>query len=268
MGFFLLHATYNNNSLAPGGGAVLQDQYGDTTYYMIPTTTLPLLIPLSNIPGIGFGLADMMDPALRVLVESGYDRTISPGQPTPYNYSYSPNLTTLFNNLNLANQTGMDNLSQDLGMGRPLGTTRPDLSGQGAYGIGGPPVTMNPQTTATTMAAAAQTAPSPSPQVTSPNAPAQVTSPLSAAASTAPAPSLPSVPKLTTPSTSTIAMSGGNKVSPGASTSSTSSSGGANNPVQQVVGSVSSALKGLAGSLTNGVQKGATTSTAPGASGS
>jgi hypothetical protein len=261
MGFVLLHGQYNGFGLQPGGGALLQDQYGDTTYYMIPTTTLPLLVPLSNIPGIGFGLADMMDPTLRVLVESGYDRTISPGQPTPYNYSYFPNLTTFFNNLNLANQTGMDNLSQDLGMGRPLGTTRPDISGQGAYGVGGPPVTMNPQTTATTMAAA-QPALSPSPQVTSP---------LSAAASTAPAPSLPvpvpvPVPKPTTPSISSIVMTGGNKVSPGASTSSTSSPGGAN-PVQQVLGSVSSALSGLAGGLTNGAQK-ATTTTPTGASGS
>jgi hypothetical protein len=163
MGINDLHGNYYNV-----GTPVLQDQYGDTTYYLIPATTLPLLIPLSNLGGIGVGLADMMDPTVRVLVESGYDRTISPGQPTPVNYSYFPNPTTLFNSLNVANQTGMDNLLQDLGMGRPLGTTRPDLSGQGAYGVGGPPVTMNPTTNqqnppqATTLTAPVQPAPSPS----------------------------------------------------------------------------------------------------------
>jgi hypothetical protein len=274
MGFFLLHGDYSRYTLGPGGGAVLQDQYGDTTYYMIPTTILPLLIPLSNFGPVGYALADLLDPAMRVMVESGYNRTISPGQPTEYDYSYSPDLTTFFNNLELANRTGMDNLSEDVGMGRPLGTTRPDVAGQDAYGVGGPPVTMNPTTNqqpeqqATTLAAAIQPASSPSPQDASPNvsttsASLVLTTADSEVKSDTPASSLPSVPAPTTPSTSTIAVTGGNKVSPGTGTSSTSSSssGGAN-PVRQFLGSVRSALKKLAGSPTNDVQKGETTSTA------
>ena len=77
MGFLLVHTDYRSVGLQPGGGALLQDQYGDTTYYMIPTPTLPLLMPLLSIPG-GRIMADMLDPQLRVLVESGYDRTTSP----------------------------------------------------------------------------------------------------------------------------------------------------------------------------------------------
>jgi hypothetical protein len=51
-------------------------------------------------------------------------------------------------NLSIAMATGMDNVAEDMGMGRPQGTTRPDIgpgsTGQGAYGIGGPPVTIEP----------------------------------------------------------------------------------------------------------------------------
>ena len=128
--------------------AVLQDRYGDTEYYLIPTYPVPLLMPVQMIPGIGPVLADMFDPVVRVLVEAGYDRTISPGVPTPNNDLYSPDPTTMASNLSIAYATGMDNVSEDMGMGRPQGTTRPDIgpgsTGQGAYGIGGPPVTLDP----------------------------------------------------------------------------------------------------------------------------
>jgi hypothetical protein len=274
IGFFLLHGDYAPYGLQPGGGALLQDQYGDTTYYMIPTTVLPLLIPLSNFGPIGYALADMWDPVLRVLVESGYDRTISPGQPIEYDYTYAPDPVTLANNLNLANQVGFDNLLENLGMGRPLGTTRPDLTGQDAYGVGGPPVTMTPTTNqqqqqVTTLSAAVQPALSTSPQDTSQNvsttsAPSVETTTSSAVTDNPPESSLPPAPKPTKPSTSTIDMTGGNRVFPGAS-SSNSSSGGAN-PVQQVVGSIRSTLNDLAGRLTNGAEEGATDSTASGTS--
>jgi len=275
IGFFLLHGDYSRFSLEPGGGAILQDQYGDTTYYMIPTTVLPLLIPLSNFGGLGFALADMWDPVLRVMVEAGYNRTISPGQPTEYDYTYFPDPTTYFNNLNIANQVGMDNLAEDLGLGRPLGTTRPDLAGQGAYGVGGPPVTMDPTTNqqqeqqTTTLAASVQPAPSPAAQDTSTTVStasesARLTAAGSEVAGDAPASSLPSAPEPTTLSTGTTDMTGGNKVVPGEST--TTSSSGRANPLRHVLGSIRSALNDLAGSLTNGAQQGATDSTESGAS--
>ena len=57
-------------------------QYGDTTYYFIPAATLPLLRPLRDL-GFDPLLLDAIEPAARVLVEFGYDRTIPFGQPTP-----------------------------------------------------------------------------------------------------------------------------------------------------------------------------------------
>lgn len=55
-------------------------QYGDTTYYLIPSK-LPLLEPLRQG---GFGqLADALEPVLAPIVEAGYDRTTPYGQHTP-----------------------------------------------------------------------------------------------------------------------------------------------------------------------------------------
>jgi hypothetical protein len=104
-------------------------------------------MPVQMIQVVGPVVADMLDPVVSVMVEAGYDRTISPGEPTPTNYLYSPDPTALANNLSIAIDTGLDNASEDMGMGRTRGTTRPDIgpgsTGQGAYGIGGPPVTMD-----------------------------------------------------------------------------------------------------------------------------
>lgn len=63
--------------------------FGDTTYITIPANNLPLLEPL-----IGFGAAtglgalttpivDLIQPALRVIIELGYDRTTPYGTPAP-----------------------------------------------------------------------------------------------------------------------------------------------------------------------------------------
>ena len=100
------------------------------------------------IPFVGPLVADMLDPVVRLMVEAGYDRTISPGVPTSSNLLYSPDPTVLAGNISVAFATGLDNVLQDIGMGRVQGTARPDIgpgsTGQGAYGIGSPPVTMDP----------------------------------------------------------------------------------------------------------------------------
>jgi hypothetical protein len=57
------------------------EQFGDTTYYFIPTPTLPLLRPLRDLGGDPL-LLDAVEPAMRVLVEFGYDRSTPFGQPT------------------------------------------------------------------------------------------------------------------------------------------------------------------------------------------
>ena len=120
------------------GNPQLQGQYQDSTYYLLPAETLPLVRPLTVIPVLGPLVAAVLDPPLRVLVETGYDRTINPGAPTPAKYLYFPNPIATAINLLAAIPTGWDNgiayLSGDPA-NRPFGTTPP-----GPYGVGGPPV--------------------------------------------------------------------------------------------------------------------------------
>jgi hypothetical protein len=62
----------------------------ETTYYMIPTTDLPLLDPVRGIPVIGNPIADLLQPDLTYLVNLGY------GDPL-YGWSTSPaNVPTPF----------------------------------------------------------------------------------------------------------------------------------------------------------------------------
>ena len=120
------------------GTPVLQGQYQDSTYYLIPTTTLPMVRPLTLLPVLGPLLAEVLDPPLRVLVETGYDRTVNPGAPTPAKYLYFPNPITTAVNVLAAIPAGWDNgiayLSGDP-TNRPFHTAIP-----GPYGVGGPPV--------------------------------------------------------------------------------------------------------------------------------
>jgi hypothetical protein len=70
-------------------------QYGDTTYITVAPRVLPLLVPLHMI-GLGV-VADLMEPALRDIIEqTGYDRSIPYGQPTPFR------LIPIFNPIELA----------------------------------------------------------------------------------------------------------------------------------------------------------------------
>lgn len=132
MGF--LHTTYGNHSLSEPG-VVDQGQYGDTHYYLFPTSVLPLLTAVQLIPIVGPLLADAVDPPLRVLVEAGYDRTISPGQPTSFNLLYFPDPVKTTVDFLRAIPTGWDNALEDVFGIRAFGTTRP-----GPYGVGGPAV--------------------------------------------------------------------------------------------------------------------------------
>jgi hypothetical protein len=112
---------------------------------------------------IGHPLADALDAPLRVLMEAGYNRTISPGQPTPWNPLYVPNPISLVVNLAVSIPAGLDNGLQDIIGSRPFGTQRP-----GPYGVGGPSVTyLNPADTTATSQTTAPTMPSVSSRVPS-----------------------------------------------------------------------------------------------------
>lgn len=144
MGFAYLHGNYPN--INPSGPNLInQGTYGDTQYYMIATYPLPLLMPLESIPVIGYPLADTLDPPLRVIVESAYDRSTSPGVPTPFNPLYFPNPVTFGTNLVTAIPVGLDNGISDFTGTRPFGTVRP-----GAFGVGGPSTAIPTPTPVTT----------------------------------------------------------------------------------------------------------------------
>jgi hypothetical protein len=120
-GFGIVHGTYPNPEGDPPAGLVggyTQDEwqavmdnpeafaeaypdvvnvqeFGDTRYITVTPKVLPLLVPLHSI-GLGF-VADLVEPALRVLIEeTGYDRSIPYGQPTPFR------LIPVFNPIKLA----------------------------------------------------------------------------------------------------------------------------------------------------------------------
>jgi hypothetical protein len=151
MGVDYLHlgGTYDDTTLTDPG-VIDQGEYGDTHYYLISTPVLPLLMPLNNLGPLGHALADTLDAPLRVIVESAYDRTTSPGVPTSWNVLYFPNPVKFATNLAISIPTGLDNGIEDLFGVRPFRTTRP-----GPYGVGGPDVTYtDPDTTESTSSAA------------------------------------------------------------------------------------------------------------------
>ncbi len=90
LGFQYVHPTYRDLTQQQIDNAKNLGTYGTTTYYMIPTENLPLLIPLRAIPVIGNPVADLLQPDLRVLVDLGYgsvDQGWSSGPPnveTPF----------------------------------------------------------------------------------------------------------------------------------------------------------------------------------------
>lgn len=86
--------------------------YGDTTYYFIPTAELPLLRPLRDL-GFDAVTLDAIEPALRVLVEFGYDRSIPFGQPTPARLFPRSDLDQLGSDLGAAIEQGTAILKAD-----------------------------------------------------------------------------------------------------------------------------------------------------------
>jgi hypothetical protein len=65
-----------------GSTEIVKQVDGDITFYFIPTTDLPLLDPLRSL-GVPEPVLNIFQPALQVIVEAGYDRSIPFGDPTP-----------------------------------------------------------------------------------------------------------------------------------------------------------------------------------------
>jgi hypothetical protein len=137
LGFWYVHGTYPDPNAAnpnstPGGYTQAQwqdmmdnpenypdlitiQQTGDTKYLTVTPTVLPLVQPLHDL-GLT-PLADLIEPALRVIIEqTGYDRSIPYGQPTNFR------LIPIFNPITLA---------RDLAVAIPAGISKfiADISG-------------------------------------------------------------------------------------------------------------------------------------------
>jgi len=104
LGFVYAHAAYGNGPLPEavpaiwppsdplsgpyvddyvlGSTEIVKQVDGDTTFYFIPTTDLPLLDPLHSL-GVPEPVLNIFQPALQVIVEAGYDRSVPFGDPTP-----------------------------------------------------------------------------------------------------------------------------------------------------------------------------------------
>ena len=159
-GIQYLHSDYQSVGL---GDALYQGSYGDTDYYMIPSRRLPLLMPLDQA-GVPSPIVTMLDAPTRVLVEAGYDRTVSPGAPTKASILYFPNPVQTGMNFIIAIPTGVDDGVQEAANIRPFGTAPIDQ--RSPYGVGGPPVNAGSfdSTGAPLTSAAQPAAPVPGPQ--------------------------------------------------------------------------------------------------------
>src|SRR5690606_37849302 len=127
LSYALLHGTMPEQHL---DDAVPQGVHGDTTYYLLPTDLVPLLMPFEGV--VPRPILVALDEPLRVLIEAGYRRDISPGEPTPAYLIPVINPVSLTVNLIRSVPVGLDNGIEELTGERPLGTTDP-----GPYGVGG-----------------------------------------------------------------------------------------------------------------------------------
>jgi hypothetical protein len=73
LGIIFVHTTYADLTSEQVNNAIALPTTDPTQkYYIIPTENLPLLEPLRLIPVIGTPLADLLQPALKVIVNLGY----------------------------------------------------------------------------------------------------------------------------------------------------------------------------------------------------
>jgi hypothetical protein len=146
-GFEYIHGTYltpnsNDPTETPDGytpaelQAAINDPanrqtYGDTTYITIPTQTLPILQPLielgtaTDTTALVTPIVDLISPALRVLINLGYNPNANPGIPTPFQLIPPINPITLTTSLITAAVQGVQAALGDPGTTSPIPLTLP-----------------------------------------------------------------------------------------------------------------------------------------------
>ena len=87
--FGVLHGNYTPADIVNGPRVQPDSTVGNITYITLTPHRLPLLIPLEQI-GVPKQLLDLVEPALTVLVDFGYDRSVGPGVPSPASLAPTP----------------------------------------------------------------------------------------------------------------------------------------------------------------------------------
>lgn len=119
-GSWLLHGNYYPADM-DGPRALPDTTMGNITYVTLKPPRLPLLLPLQYL-GFPAPLLDLVEPALTVMVEWGYDRSISPGTPTTARLIPRINPITAIGDLANAVIEGIENFCEDL---KPVGGPAP-----------------------------------------------------------------------------------------------------------------------------------------------
>ena len=109
---YFLHGNYYPADL-DGPRAFPDTTVGNITYITLESPMLPLLLPLHYL-GVPKPLLDLVEPALTVMVDWAYDRSISPGTPTTARLI--PPIDPITATVDLANAVveGVHNLIEDL----------------------------------------------------------------------------------------------------------------------------------------------------------
>ena len=108
--------------------------YGDTTYITIPAKHLPLVVPLlafgkaTGLSAVTTPIADLIEPTLKVLVELGYDRSMSYGQPARFGLFPKINVPTLVTDLRAAVKQGVHAALADIGVAPPCAGQSPSTA--------------------------------------------------------------------------------------------------------------------------------------------
>ncbi|MGZ8177462.1 PE-PPE domain-containing protein [Williamsia sp. SKLECPSW1] len=79
---FLVHGDYKDLDLNDTSSIVSDVTVGNTRYVTVRGEYIPLLMPL-RLLGVPTSVLDAIEPVLRARIEQAYDRTTSPGTPTP-----------------------------------------------------------------------------------------------------------------------------------------------------------------------------------------
>lgn len=145
MAYSLLHGDVQNHTLNEPG-IIDQGTYGDTHYYLIPSETVPILLPLVNA-GVPAPALAIPNEILKVWINDAYVRDKSPGEHVTFQWSPIGDPIALIGNTLGAIPVGIDDTVEGFTTpgNRPLGTQP-----SGPYGVGGPDPDQTP-----TLAAAA-----------------------------------------------------------------------------------------------------------------